>query len=366
MVTSCPAIAEFKALTTEDAACHFFYPTHKNTQGWYIKTSSSDMCQNGTVNKHGEVTIYNAFSEPVEQFYGFFNGGYWLGQTSLSADVISAKAENDSVYKVSFVLPNDTGFDIKYISQMSAQKQNNKTYGPFTFCAPFRILVQTEDFGLFKDKNLTTEIIDDIARQARRLCPTEQAIQLFGATKENPKQEDIFFYADINLQTAQIDVKRNEAEAFAKRFEDIKTKSETPLDTISLTDTALTTDSLHNTPSIIPTEIITPVPKTEQAQDLKNNTAVLDKVPHLLTLSRLTGAPVSGTAAVEISKVSDNTAVAIKPLPLNLTGDNLQTGWAIISGDFKHKTGKQASQLTGSVTISSFIPCATAYCVEIE
>lgn len=367
------ALADFGMLATEDGTCRFFYPTVKNTQGWYIKPSSPDMCQNGFLNKHGEVTIYNAFSIPVEQFYGFFNGGYWMGQTNLSAEIVTARSENNNVYKVSFALPSETGFDIRYLSQMTSKKTDGKTYGSFTFCNPFRILIQTDDFGLFKDKKLTTEIIDEVARHAQRLCPTEQAIQLFGSPKENPKQEDIFFYADINLQTAQIDVKRNEATAFAEKFEE-KAETDTPLEQIQTasdyasvqTGPASSSDISSPASNI---EIIIPVPKTDQSVSTEvpeNNNQIFDKIPHLLTLSRLTKTPVHGTTVVHIVKATDTHAETAVPLPLTLNGKDLKIGWAIISGDFKHETGKKTTELTGSVEVKSFIPCTKEYCTDIQ
>ena len=291
-----------------------------------------------------------------------------MGQTQLTADIVSARAENDNVYKVSFELPSDSGFDIRYICQMSTHKQNGKTYGPFTFCAPFRILVQTEDFGLFKDKSLTTEIIDEVARHARRLCPSESTIQLFGATSENPKQDDIFFYADINLQTAQIDVKRNDADIFTKRHQKQSTEiSEMMPDGNNTSVIADTQPSVtFDTPN--EADIITPVPKPiELSDDDKTKPAsMLDTVPNLLTLSRLTASAVHGTAVVEITQVTPSEAIATKPLHITLSGDNLKTGWAVISGDFKHKTGKKAAELTGSVTVTSFVPCTEAYCTDIK
>ena len=355
-----PVAAGFDMVPTQDGQCHFFYPTDKNTHGWTIQTSSEHMCQNGTVNKHGQVTIYNAFGMPVEQIYGFFNGGYWTGNKELSADVIAGYAENSDTYKVAFELSSNTGFDIRYLSQMVAKKQKDTTFGPFSFCGPFRVLIQTEDFGLFQDKSLTTEIIDEVAQHAKKLCPAEQKIQLFGSTKERPSGDDVFFYADIDLKTAQIDVKRNDAADFAKKQEALSEK----------------TENEPSEPAVVPVRPVSvadevPAPVNNGSNDVNDTNEpdmlqLMDKIPHLLTISRLTNKPVQGTTVVEIKRVTNNTAEAVTPASLKLTGDNLSVGWAIVSGEFSYESGKKGSDLTGKVNVTSLIPCQQAYCADIK
>jgi hypothetical protein len=328
------------------------------------------MCQNGVISKHGQITIYNAFGKPVEQIYGFFNGGYWTGDKELSARVISGYAENADTYKVAFELPSDTGFDIRYLSQMMAQKQKDTTFGPFSFCNPFRVLVQTEDYGLFQDKNLTTEIIDEVARYAKVLCPAEQKIQLFGSVKERPAQADVFFYADIDLKTAQIDVKRNEALAFAKQ-RDVLPQAVDNLDVLQHNNVQQADlNSIGGISAEVPTNISIPVEKSidEAKVDERKSTfaELTDKVPHLLTISRLTGKPVQGTVIVEIKHVSGEVAEVVSPYSLHLTGENLVGGWAIISGEFSYQSGRKGTDLTGKVEVSSIISCLEPHCTDVN
>ena len=354
-----PVAAGFDMVPTQDGQCHFFYPTDKNTHGWTIQTSSDHMCQNGTVNKHGQVTIYNAFGMPVEQIYGFFNGGYWTGDKELSADVIAGYAENSDTYKVAFELSSNTGFDIRYLSQMVAKKQKDTTFGPFSFCGPFRVLVQTGDFGLFQDKSLTTDIIDEVAQYAKKMCPTEQKIQLFASTKERPTGDDVFFYADIDLKTAQIHVKRNDASDFAKKHdalsETIENKASeqvvVPVNPVSEAEVSTLADNVVG---------------NEMSSEEPDILQLMDKIPHLLTISRLTGKPVQGTTVVEIKRVTNNMGEVVSPVSLQLTGSNLSVGWAVISGEFSHKSGKKGSDLTGTVNVTSFILCQKPYCADIK
>ena len=365
---STSVLAGFDMILTKDGTCQFFYPTDKNTQGWYIEPSSEDMCQNGVINKHGQITIYNAFGRPIEQIYGFFNGGYWTGDKELSANIISGYNENAMTYKVSFELPSDTGFDVRYLSQMTSRKQKDGSFGAFSFCEPFRILIQTGDYGLFQDKSLTTEIIDDIARYAKTLCPTEQKIQLFGASEERPSQEDVFFYADIDLKTAQIDVKRNDAHIFAKRRENVVDTIENMSDLQQ--DTAIQTQVNpveRVSDSLLPDSISVAQPQT--SNEVKEESAMsqlMDKIPHLLTISRLTGKPVLGTVIVNIKRITGKIAEVIAPYHLQLTGDDLVNGWAIVSGYFSYVSGRKGAELTGAVQVSSVLSCSEPNCTDIK
>lgn len=357
------AFAGFDMVSTKDGTCRVFYPTDKNTQGWYIEPSSEEMCQNGVINKHGQITIYNAFGKPVEQIYGFFNGGYWTGNKELSARVISGYAENMGVYKVSFELPSDTGFDVRYLSQMVSKKQKDGNFSAFSFCGPFRVLIQTGDYGLFQDKSLTTEIIDEVAQFAKTLCPAEQKIQLFGSPKERPLQEDVFFYADIDLKTAQIDVKRNEAHAFAKRQEKVSDIVENRTDLQQ-------NDAVQPELNPIKTaEVIVPEVKPQAGVEPEDKTDIvqlMDKVSHLLTISRLTGKPVQGTVIVDIKRVTGKTAEVMTPYHLQLTGDNLVSGWAVVSGEFSYVSGRKGDKLTGTAHIASVLSCSEPNCMDIK
>lgn len=353
-------------LSTQDGTCRFFYPSSKNTQGWYIKTSSADMCQNGAVNNHGEVTIYNAFSVPVDQFYGFFNGGYWTGDNSLKADIVSSGVESNDTYKVFFELPAEQGFDVQYVAQMTSHRQKDKTYGPFSFCGPFRVLINSVDFGLFKDETLMTEMIDEIAAHTRKLCPQETMIQLYGATSAEPKMDDIFFFAEIDLQTARIDVKRNDAALFEKRNAMQENAEQASDENAVLEPSQPIVMPEVNVEPRVQEDIITPVPKVVSEELMEKRQNVLDKVPHLLLFSRLHGKPVYGTAVVEIERVSGLNAQSKSPLSLKLTGSDLHVGWMVVSGDFNYEAGQRIVDMRGTVEVSSAILCEQPYCTDIE
>ena len=392
-----PVAAEDYMISTKDGACRFFYPTHKNTQGWHIEVTPASMCQNGVVGQHGQVTIYDAFSKPVEQFSGFFNGGYWLGKTALTADIISTAVEPNGLYKVYFKLPSEAHFDLQYISQMTARRQKDKTYGAFGFCNPFRVLAHTNDFGLFQDEALVSEIIDELAMYAKRFCPAQHKIMLYAATKEQPDMEDVFYYSEIDLETAEVKVKRNQAEQFAKKAlsvsnlpddaveakeirQEMKERTEQAIQDLELQNNRDISEnntqidySFHQISDMKPEvqSVETTVDKPSVSVEIRPITQknegqnFLDKVPHLLLLSRLWNRSVQGTGVVHIIRADGQSGIANQPASLTLAGTDLHTGWGIVSGAFQYQSGLGAN-MTGTVQVSSFVPCANPYCTDIQ
>ncbi len=394
---SFPVAAEDYMISTKDGTCRFFYPTHKNTQGWHIDVTPASMCQNGVVGQHGQVTIYDAFSKPVEEFSGFFNGGYWLGKTALTADIISTAVEPNGLYKVYFKLPSEAHFDLQYISQMTARRQKDKTYGAFGFCNPFRVLAHTNDFGLFQDEALVSEIIDELAVYAKRYCPAQHKIMLYAATKEQPDMTDVFYYSEIDLETAEVNVKRNLAAQFAQKAlttknipadaveadqmrQEITAQNEQTIQDLEWQNNQ---ESIENAPTTDYAFYQANAPETDNQTVMANgdkNTvsdsirpimsendgrALLDKAPHLLLLSRLWNRSVQGTSVVHIIRADNQSAVANQPASLTLTGTDLHIGWGIVSGLFQYQSGSGAN-MTGTVQVSSFVPCLNPYCTDIQ
>lgn len=201
-------MAQSPSLYTKDGKCRYYYFTPKNTQSWYIKATDG-LCDDGIVDGQGAVTVYNAFSQPIEEIYGFFNEGFWTGDMPLSAPVLYQTVESDSTQKVYFQIPNDTYYDFQLIGQMSSQKQKDGTYEAFKFCNPFRILLQTEESDLFTDDQKLIEIVDELVKKTRNYCPAEETLYFYASRLERPNPDDIFFFAEVDLRAARIMIKRN-------------------------------------------------------------------------------------------------------------------------------------------------------------
>ncbi len=211
-ITTANVMAQSPSLYTKDGKCRYYYFTPKNTQSWYIKTTDG-LCDDGIVDGQGAVTVYNAFSQPIEEIYGFFNKGFWTGDMPLSAPVLYQTVESDSTQKVYFQIPNDTYYDFQLIGQMSSQKQKDGTYEAFKFCNPFRILLQTEESDLFTDDQKLIEIVDELVKKTRNYCPAEETLYFYASRLERPNPDEIFFFAEVDLRTARIVIKRNDPPA---------------------------------------------------------------------------------------------------------------------------------------------------------
>lgn len=200
--------AQSPSLYTKDGKCRYYYFTPKNTQSWYIQASDG-LCDDGIVDGQGVVTVYNAFSQPIEEIYGFFNEGFWTGDMPLSAPVLYQTVDSDGTQKVYFQIPNDTYYNFQLIGQMSSQKQKDGTYEAFKFCNPFRILLQTEESDLFTDNQKLIEIVDELVQKTRDYCPAEETLYFYASRLERPNLDDIFFFAEVDLRAARITIKRN-------------------------------------------------------------------------------------------------------------------------------------------------------------
>lgn len=211
-----------KELDAFDQNCKIHYLTHKETNGWHIQTDTT-YCPNGWLQGYANVTVMDAFNRPVEQLFGYFSRGYWTGKTQLNPVEIKRSSEEYGVQKATFEIGRDVTSDITYIGQMTTRKDGeNGNYGPFEVCAPFRILAVTPHKALFRNPHATQVILDDAVKQTRMICTGEKRILFFASTVPEPKQEDIFFYADINLESGKTYIKRNRTSAEDPRANDAR------------------------------------------------------------------------------------------------------------------------------------------------
>ncbi|MDR2902173.1 MAG: hypothetical protein LBU87_03605 [Lactobacillales bacterium] len=197
-----------QVLETEDGKCKIRYLTAKNTQGWSIKVEPYT-CPGGFLHGYADVTVYGPFSKPMEEIFGYFSNGYWTGDQPLDRALGDRSSEEYGVQKATFPLAKDTASDIQYIGQMTASKRTDGTYDSFKICHPFRMLAITPNDALFKNPHATQIILEDALKQAREICPDETRVLFFASSKQKPQQPDIFFFADMNLETNKTYVKRN-------------------------------------------------------------------------------------------------------------------------------------------------------------
>ncbi len=408
-------------LETADGQCSIHYLTDKNTQGWSIQTDSYD-CPNQLLNGHAEVSIYNAFGQVVDHIYGYFSSGYWTGNQHLNAPVLKRTSDEKGVQKAIFIVGTNKTKRIDYIGQMSAHKTATGDYAPLSFCAPFRVLAVTQNTDVFNNEETAQEIIDDAAEKAKYFCPSEKRMMFFASTKMEPKQTDIFFFADVNLKTGAQNIvtkadskpmviKQEGGEVVSLVIPDHKKapalkrgyidRSKQPVASPLRPIAPVTVDTFdpvtdYDMPVDLPlpdmvsdgpdfseeldvsadaadtTEVAAPeesfVPAETQIDPMlaEKRAAVsamtLDPIAHLRVMMKVMKRPVTGNTVVHIESVGlDGTAKTDEPVQLILAGANLRRGWAVVSGlfTFDSDTG------TGQADISGLIPCTSPMCKDL-
>lgn len=189
-----------QVLKTKGGKCQIHYLTEKNTKGWYIETERNECPRDKWLDGYHNITVYNAFSKPVEKLYGYFSKGYWTGNAWIEAPLLTRSSEDLGVQKATFHVAKDKAGEIDYIGQMIARKGKDGSYSVFNVCNPFRLLAVTKKIKAFEDPRFLQLIFKDIEKNVRRFCPAEKKVMLFVSPVVEPNQSDIVFYADIDLE----------------------------------------------------------------------------------------------------------------------------------------------------------------------
>ncbi len=412
-VSAAAAGLDESLLETADGQCRIYYLTTKNTQGWTIKTDSTD-CPNQLLNGHTEVSVYNAFGQMVDTIYGYFSNGYWTGDQHLNAPVLKRTSDEKGVQKAIFIAGSNKARRIDYIGQMSSQKTATGEYAPLSFCAPFRVLAVTQNTDVFNDEAAVQDIIDDAAANARSFCPAEKRMMFFASTKMEPQHADIFFFADVNLQTGEQNIvtkadskpmliKQEAGEVVSLVIPDKKKtpvikrgyidRSQQPIVSPMRPIAPVSVDTFepvadYHPPINLPvpdvatpraevavTLPVSPVPEIPVVEPEPEpldpilserramvSTLTLDPIAHLRVMMKVMKRPVTGYTVVHIDSVGlDGTGKADEPVQLTLAGKNLRRGWAIVSGLFTFNTHNDA----GHADITQLIPCTAPMCKDL-
>ena len=248
--------------------------------------------------------------------------------------------------------------DIQYLGKMTSTRRSDKTYGPFLACDPVRVLAVTSDIDLFVDDSVQHNLISSVVQKSRALCPETVQIQFYAADRDDPQDEDIFFFADIDLETQHIKVRRVPSSSRDRKTIEIETKAE-PISE----DNAMPVENKD----LAEKEILYPdpvAPTLKQLETVKlpildvNTEMRLDKIPHLLTASRLLQQPVDGKVLVHVERFDEiGRAVVDRPVMLTAKGSGLSLGWGVLSGRFEYlPLNGKLEGARGRVEVDSFIP----------
>lgn len=409
---------------TSEQGCQIHYITKKNVDGWFIEGKIPD-CPQKWVNGYADITIFDAFRKPVEQIFGYFKDGFWVGSQPIpfSAKTMSKISENE--YSLEVEVGRNEKYDIQYLGQLRTQKMADGSFGSFNACPISRILAVTENKNLFEDENIQSELLNEAIYYAKILCPNVHQIHFYSAAIHQPMDEDVFFFADIDWLKKQIQVRRlpSSAEKIAKanrmsrvrveslgvpvvhvtpirpveiaskqddlnediNKEEVSNQEEKISENINENEVNLSEQIIEEKEDVSTAENESSLPidldslsedaSKEQAIETQNNmedssekeVVVLDAIPHLLTASRLLKKAVKGQAVVHVFRVDlSGQAWIDAPVPMKANGQLVQTGWNIVSGLFSSepptRTKSGGIPPLGTIVITDTIPCVTEGC----
>lgn len=378
---------EEKEISTKDGSCSFRYFTDKNTKGWHFNADDIICSEDGWLDGYHDLTIYNAFSQPVEQLYGYFSYGYWTGKTFVKSPFLTIFTEENGDQKAIFLLARDDSYQLDYIGQMVSKRDNTGGYGSFQVCDPFKLLIVTENVPIFADKKKLNLIFKEIEKHARSLCPTEEKVMLFVSPIIEPTQEEIVFYAEMDLKTNTQKVKWQEdalkrsglyektietatlTNVLAPKTKDLDvirktiankinlipfkvkkepenisftpSKKEISLDEETQPTTSFTNNldqeeeddllNLKNEPFDDP-QFLIPEPKKNYQQEEELNHQNSAPLMHLCILSKIKRESVPVKTVIHIQDNTYNESYTNIPLPLKINGHALKSGWYQVSG----------------------------------
>ena len=385
-------------ITTTDRTCGIHYLTHGNTVGWYL-TEVEGSCPNGLLNGMGQITIRNAFGQVIQSVKGVFVQGYPVKSDYGDITLKTLWLSDTSNQSLIFDLGTEERLNIQYLGKMTATRGSDDSYSPFEACYPVVVLAVTPDLDLFADEAVQQELINSILNRLDSVCPEARQVYLYGSNVDNPKNEDIAFFADINLEVGHIKIRRLPS---SPRIRDVLTnpaeasdipipkeiRRETGLPVVQITpvkpenqpaptfqpakEPEVATPSVlpaqvpllpepvvapESAPEPIPEPLISPKPVAEPQAPMPEIRPTLDDIPALLTAARLLKQPVEGKALVHISRF-DATGLALtdKPVALRLKGNNMPLGWGVVQGTFSYTPLQNNADTIGFVQVQSFTP----------
>ena len=194
-------LLEEQILETPNKKCKIYYLTEKNTHAWHIETDREECESDKLLRGYHNITVYNAFSKPVEKLYGYFSAGYWTGDSLLPEIDLKRFSDELGVQKATFPVYSDLDNNIFYIGQMSSKKMASGTYPAFKVCAPFRMLGIIADTSRLNNPHFLQTVFQTVEKQTRRFCPAESEVQLYLSDTDNPAPEEVYMYVQLDLKS---------------------------------------------------------------------------------------------------------------------------------------------------------------------
>ncbi len=190
-----------QVLETPNKKCKIYYLTEKNTHAWHIETDREECADDKLLRGYHNITVYNAFSKPVEKLYGYFSAGYWTGDSLLPEIDLKRFSDELGIQKATFPVYSDLDNNIFYIGQMTSKKTSTGAYPAFKVCAPFRMLGIIADTSRLNNPHFLQTIFQTVEKQTRRFCPAETEVQLYLSDTDNPSPQEVYMYVQLDLKS---------------------------------------------------------------------------------------------------------------------------------------------------------------------
>lgn len=174
----------------DENGCRFRYLSlTPPTSDWRVQIKDNNACL-----KKGYATVSLIDGKNVAQkkYEGYFLDGFFIDQLPLNSHTFKRSAASNGEQYLYYQIEKDDTLGINYYGKMTAYPRA-EDYSAFLACAPFQIILQTQNKALFAEvdtiKNLTTVI----KSYASILCPAEQTILVQATDSPSLDESGVFF-----------------------------------------------------------------------------------------------------------------------------------------------------------------------------
>ncbi len=174
----------------DENGCRFRYLSlAPPASDWRVQIKDNNACL-----KKGYATVSLIDGKNVAQkkYEGYFLDGFFINQLPLNSHAFKRSAASNGEQYLYYQIEKDDTLGINYYGKMTAYPRADD-YSAFLACAPFQIILQTQNKALFAEvdtiKNLTTVI----KSYASILCPAEQTILVQATDSPSLDESGVFF-----------------------------------------------------------------------------------------------------------------------------------------------------------------------------
>lgn len=328
----------------DENGCRFRYLSlAPPASDWRVQIKDNNACL-----KKGYATVSLIDGKNVAQkkYEGYFLDGFFIDQLPLNSHAFKRSAASNGEQYLYYQIEKDDTLGINYYGKMTAYPRA-EDYSAFLACAPFQIILQTQNKALFAEvdtiKNLTTVI----KSYASILCPAEQTILVQATDSPSLDESGVFF----QMRLYRVNENADWTSDMTQYKNDVRPlqKPVKPLAEAHLKE-----------------ELVNPNKGALTPQKQALSSGAIQNPEKLLNDAIMTGTKQKGT--FQAIKDSNRGAFIDSPFVMqikrNLSGVTMKKGCYIISGtleamdDFaKKKAGIPVRQKAAFIEIETLSPC---------